>query len=223
MNYKLHEPVRVVAGTEHYQCTVRWRAGEFLADEPVIAGGRDLGPDPYTLLLASLASCTVATLRMYIDRKGWDIGHIEVAANLYQNTKDEVLTTTIDRDIRFPPGLPDDQRARLLDIAAKCPVSRLLEGQLKIRSFVYSEGAGLPTHEYSNGEVTVEWKPDLCKHSGRCVFGLPEVFNVAKRPWVNIEGASTEAIVHQVKQCPTGALGYHFNDPASKASPATTS
>ncbi len=216
MNYKLHEPVRGVMSKDHYQCILKWRAGEFISDEPVSAGGKDLGPDPYTLLLASLASCTLATLRMYIDRKGWMIDEIDVATNLFQTTKDGVVTTTIDRDIRFPAGVLDEQRERLLEIAAKCPISKLLEGQIKIRSYLFNEGIGADTHEYSNGEVTVEWKPDLCKHSGRCVFGLPQVFNVAKRPWVTIDAAATEAIVHQVQQCPTGALRYHYNNASTQ-------
>ena len=59
---------------------------------------------------------------------------------------------------------------------------------------------------YSNGEVTVVWKPDLCVHSGLCARGLPLVFDPRRRPWVAIDAASTEAIVDQVAQCPSGAL-----------------
>ncbi len=66
--------------------------------------------------------------------------------------------------------------------------------------------------EYSNGEVTVVWKPDVCIHSTLCFKGLPEVFDPNKRPWVNAEGASTEAIVAQVKKCPSGALSYYMNN-----------
>jgi len=61
---------------------------------------------------------------------------------------------------------------------------------------------------YGNGEVTVVWKPSLCIHSARCFRGLPEVFDPRARPWVNIGGAGTEAIVRQVDQCPSGALSY---------------
>jgi uncharacterized Fe-S cluster protein YjdI len=65
---------------------------------------------------------------------------------------------------------------------------------------------------YSNGEVTVVWKPDLCIHSGICARGLPEVFNPRCRPWVAIDASSTDRIVEQVKQCPSGALSYVMND-----------
>ena len=65
--------------------------------------------------------------------------------------------------------------------------------------------------EYTNGEVTVVWKPDICIHSGICAKGLPGVFDPKARPWVNTDGASTSAIVDQVKKCPSGALSYYMN------------
>jgi putative redox protein len=220
MNYKMQEPVHGYIGQEKYRMTIKWRNGEFIADEPATNGGQDTGPDPFTLLLASLASCTLATLRMYIDRKGWTIPEIEVNTNLFQNVKDEVLRTTIDRDIRFPGGVTDEQRTKLLAIAAACPISKLLEGNISVRTYAYSDGANAKTLHYTNGAVTVFWKPDLCKHSGRCVFGLPSVFNVSKHPWINMQGASTEEIVQQVNQCPTGALSFQMNDAANKNTPS---
>lgn len=60
--------------------------------------------------------------------------------------------------------------------------------------------------EYSNGEVTVVWKPELCIHSGICLRGLPGVFNLKQRPWVNMEAAASEAIVNLVRECPSKAL-----------------
>jgi uncharacterized Fe-S cluster protein YjdI len=64
---------------------------------------------------------------------------------------------------------------------------------------------------YTNGEVTVIWQPAKCIHSTICFRGLPEVFDPNKRPWVNAQGASTERIVAQVKDCPSGALSYFMN------------
>lgn len=69
---------------------------------------------------------------------------------------------------------------------------------------------------YTNGEVTVVWKPDICIHSEICFHGLGEVFDPDKRPWVNINGASTDAIVAQVEQCPSGALSYIRNKEEAK-------
>jgi len=67
------------------------------------------------------------------------------------------------------------------------------------------------TKKYDNGEVTVIWKPDLCQHSGNCVRGLPQVFDPNQKPWINIEGADTEAIITQVGKCPSGALSYELH------------
>ena len=65
---------------------------------------------------------------------------------------------------------------------------------------------------YSNGEVTVVWKPALCIHSTNCFAGLPAVFDPRRRPWVNIRAASSDAIVKQVHRCPSGALSVLRNN-----------
>jgi len=59
---------------------------------------------------------------------------------------------------------------------------------------------------YSNGEVTVVWKPGVCMHSAVCFRGLPKVFDPSRRPWIAIDAAPTKAIVEQVRRCPSGAL-----------------
>jgi len=70
--------------------------------------------------------------------------------------------------------------------------------------------------EYTNGEVTIVWKPDLCIHASFCWKELPEVFNPKKRPWVNADGATTERIIEQVKRCPSAALSYYMNNEKEK-------
>lgn len=65
--------------------------------------------------------------------------------------------------------------------------------------------------EYSNGEVTVVWEAEKCIHSAICVKGLPNVFDPEGRPWISIDGASSDALVNQVKQCPSGALSFYMN------------
>lgn len=66
--------------------------------------------------------------------------------------------------------------------------------------------------EYTNGEVTIVWQNTLCIHSGNCVRGLPGVFNLKVKPWINAAGATTEEMINQVKQCPSGALSYYLNN-----------
>lgn len=74
------------------------------------------------------------------------------------------------------------------------------------------------TKEYSNGEVTIIWEAEKCIHSGICVKGSPSVFQPNERPWVKIDGASTDEIVDTVKKCPSGALSFHMNTEDDKTS-----
>ncbi|KOH46644.1 (4Fe-4S)-binding protein [Sunxiuqinia dokdonensis] len=64
----------------------------------------------------------------------------------------------------------------------------------------------MKTKEYSNGEITILWKPDRCIHSGVCVKTLPKVYKPIERPWIQIENATSQELIDQVAQCPSGAL-----------------
>ena len=66
----------------------------------------------------------------------------------------------------------------------------------------------MPKHKYENNDLTVFYDPEVCIHAGDCVKGLPTVFDLAKKPWINVGGAATEKIIEQIKQCPSGALSY---------------
>ena len=131
----LEEDITGTIGTQKYLCNITWRKGSFFMDEPKTIDGGDLGPDPYTALLASLASCTLVTLRMYIDRKKWDIPEIHIAMNMFQENDPE-LTTTITRDISFPLTVEEDLKKRLLVIAEKCPISKILKNQVLINTTI---------------------------------------------------------------------------------------
>lgn len=76
------------------------------------------------------------------------------------------------------------------------------------------------TKKYSNGEVTVVWKPGLCIHSKICWTGMPEVFDPKEKPWIKPEGGTTDAIIAQVEKCPSGALSYFRNDTTADNSSA---
>jgi len=105
-----------------------------VADEPEDNGGDDSGPSPLELLAASLASCTAATMEMYAQRKRWEIG--EVVVDVDYEPSQRGSPTRFRLDIRMPKELPDDQRERLLQIAAKCPVHRTLEGEVMFEESV---------------------------------------------------------------------------------------
>ncbi len=68
------------------------------------------------------------------------------------------------------------------------------------------------TKHYTNGEITITWKPEACIHSKLCWTGLAEVFNPRERPWIKMEGADTASIIAQVEKCPSGALTYFRNE-----------
>ncbi len=139
MQYRLDKPVHGAIGVEKYQCTIEWRNGRIIADEPPTNGGKDTGPNPTDLLLSSLASCTLITLRMYIDHKKWNIPEIAVNANLYQETKDEKLITFIDRDIIFTGTVEQIQKDRLIEVAKRCPISKILENKVQIQTTIDKE------------------------------------------------------------------------------------
>ncbi len=72
------------------------------------------------------------------------------------------------------------------------------------------------TKKYSNDDITVVWKPDVCIHSKLCWTGLQEVFNPRKRPWIDMSAAETKRIKEQVQRCPSGALSYYYNDASAE-------
>ena len=130
----LEKPVTASIEKELYKVQIIWRNGTIIADEPAHLGGKDLGPDPYTLLLSALASCTLSTLRMYIDRKDWQIGSIKIDVNLSQENVDGKIVSTFYRNIIFGDPITEEQYQRLLSIAQKCPVSKILENKIVIET-----------------------------------------------------------------------------------------
>jgi putative redox protein len=117
-----------------FRHTVQVRDHQVTVDEPLDAGGHDVGPDPQELLAVSLASCTAITMEMYAARKGWDIGHVEVAVEY--SPAERGCPTKFELLMRLPDGLPDEQVERLRTIAAKCPVHRTLDGEVMFQERV---------------------------------------------------------------------------------------
>jgi putative redox protein len=107
---------------------VEIRRHSVTADEPRDHGGEDSGPSPQELLAASLASCTAITMEMYAQRKGWEVG--DVAVNVQYEPAQRGSPTRFTMKVEMPKELPEEQRERLMQIAAKCPVHRTLEGEV---------------------------------------------------------------------------------------------
>lgn len=98
---------------------------EIVVDEPASEGGTDTGPRPTQLLASSLAGCTAITIELYADRKGWELPTLEVAVDMRSGP--DRMPTHFAVEVALPPGLDDEQRRKLMVIAEKCPVHRLLE------------------------------------------------------------------------------------------------
>jgi uncharacterized OsmC-like protein/alpha-beta hydrolase superfamily lysophospholipase len=129
-------------GQGRFQQEIKAGAHRFIADEPVAAGGRDSGPNPYDLLLAALGACTAMTLRLYAERKALPLDQVTVRlrhAKIHAadcetcETKDGMIDR-IERGIVLAGVLDQEQRARLLEIADKCPVHRTLTSEVDIRT-----------------------------------------------------------------------------------------
>jgi putative redox protein len=123
--------VKVVARRrEGYAHDVEIEGGHTVRiDEPSASGGTDTGPSPTRLVAASLASCTAITMEMYAARKGWDLGNVEVDVEVeYRDASPVSFAVTL----RLPGGLSDEQRERLLVVAGKCPVHKLIAGETEV-------------------------------------------------------------------------------------------
>lgn len=114
--------------------SVEVRDHKIIVDESTDAGGTDAGPDPQELLAVSLASCTAITMEMYANRKGWDIGVVEV--DVQYSPAERGTPTKFDMVLRLPDDLSDEQVERLRVIAAKCPVHRTLDGEVMFNEHI---------------------------------------------------------------------------------------
>jgi putative redox protein len=123
--------VKASLGTEKYYTEVIAGENTLITDEPVDKGGGNKGFNPFEILATSLASCTAATLRMYIDRKGWDLPMINVEVDLenYPQTKTAQFCRIIDFG---ETEVSEDIRDRLFKIADACPIHKILTNDIEI-------------------------------------------------------------------------------------------
>lgn len=119
--------------TRKYRTEIKSASGNIvIADEPQEMGGKNLGFSPSELLASALASCTLITLRMYIDRKQWDVTEINASVDFEKNTEQNV--SLLSRKIEIIGNVDEAQKERLLKIANSCPIHKTLTNTIQIQT-----------------------------------------------------------------------------------------
>ena len=126
----------------NYRQTVRCGRHEMLVDERPVRGGADAGPMPFEYLLAGLGACTSITLRMYAERKGWNIGAVAVSLALRQGKEG---TRSIERRVTLSAALSAEQQEKLSEVCEKTPVTLAVKSGLAVRTTLSAEGSAPPT------------------------------------------------------------------------------
>lgn len=118
-------------GNSTFSVNIEVSGHKIIGDEPVDSGGLNLGPAPYDILLSALGECTVMTVRWYAEQQKWPLEHVEAKLTHQKIDKKDYFTKEI---ILRGDSLTTEQRAKLIEIAAKCPVQRTLEGTPSIQT-----------------------------------------------------------------------------------------
>jgi putative redox protein len=136
----------IVRSAEGLKQTIEARGHTLVSDEPVEDGGTDAGPTPYELLLGALGSCTAMTVELYAARRGWSLDSVEVHlahdrvhardCESCENQNANAMLDRITKRVVLNGRLEADQRARLLEIADRCPVQRTLQGTVIVQSAI---------------------------------------------------------------------------------------
>ncbi|MCK7592031.1 OsmC family protein [Subsaxibacter sp. CAU 1640] len=124
--------VSATIGIQLYKTEIQAKNHIITADEPESVGGQNLGFTPTELLESSLAACSAMTIRMYADRKGWGLQKVIVDVGFKRNLSTQ--TVTFRKEIELIGNLDSEQRQRLLEMGANCPIEKMLKGEIKIES-----------------------------------------------------------------------------------------
>jgi putative redox protein len=128
-----HTKIHASIGLEPYTTRVSMRGHVITGDETLEKGGKDHGPTPTELVLSGLATCTAATIKMYADRKEWPLDRVNIDMGIRtEKHADGTQTAHIERILHIEGPLSVEQRDRLVQIAEKCPIHRLLTQEVKI-------------------------------------------------------------------------------------------
>lgn len=124
---------KVVLTEKKYLAEAKMRHHFAVIDEPGFYGGDDNGPSPVEYLLTAIGGCVSMTLRMYAERKGWNVGKITVNVSQEKDENGTYLT----EEISFEKEITEDQKKRLMVIAGKCPVAKMVKEETKIRTSIH--------------------------------------------------------------------------------------
>ncbi|MBX7243075.1 MAG: OsmC family protein [Bacteroidia bacterium] len=130
------EPVIVSLKGRDYTSLIHYQQHSWISDEPEELGGKDEGPAPAELLLSALGACTAITLRMYANRKAWEVDEITVKVYFSETAGKDKPYSEIQRIIEITGNLDEVNRQRLLQIANACPVHKILTGEIKVVSLI---------------------------------------------------------------------------------------
>lgn len=127
------DTIKATIDTRKYRTEITSKTGNILiSDEPQEIGGKNLGFSPFELLASSLASCTLITLRMYIDRKAWDVSELSIWVDFDKN--EEHTVSLFSTKILITGNVDAAQKERILKIANSCPVHKTLKNTIKIET-----------------------------------------------------------------------------------------
>jgi putative redox protein len=147
-------------GLGKYQVEARVGDAAFLIDEPVAFGGLGTGPNPYNLLSAALGACTTMTIRLYATRKAWPLARVRVAVK--HSRADLNARDVFEMDIALEGDLDEAQRARLMEIAERCPVHLTLARGSEVRNVLLPPPPPVPRLEPADSPAHMECMREAC-------------------------------------------------------------
>jgi putative redox protein len=127
---------KVVLTNRNYLAEVKMRNHFAVLDEPLDRGGDNNGPTPVEYLLTAIGGCVSMTLRMYAERKKWDVGEITVNVTQKEELTSDGIKKSLVEEISFEKEITEVQKTKLLEIAGKCPVAKMVKGETEIRSSI---------------------------------------------------------------------------------------
>ena len=131
-----------ITGTTPYRTEIRFASSdayELISDAPQDVGGGSIGPSPVDLLTGALGACKTMTAMMYARRKGWSVESISIAVRHVQKASEGRRRDAFECEIRIKGDLDEDQRARIVEIAGKCPIQSMLAGETPVESTLVQE------------------------------------------------------------------------------------